>query len=107
MVTGSAAIVVDEVLAPLGVLDLFEVVVTGDQVSHGKPDPESYRLAATRLGLEPGECLVVENAPLGIHAARTAGMGCVALETSLPAGQLGEAERVFTDVRALREWMVG
>jgi len=107
MVTGSAAIVVDEVLAPLGVLDLFEVVVTGDQVSHGKPEPESYRLAATRLGLEPGECLVVENAPLGVRAARAAGMGCVALETSLPAGQLGEAERVFADVRALREWLVG
>ena len=107
LVTGSAAVVVEQVLAPLAVLDLFEVVVTGDQVSRGKPDPESYQLAARRLGLEPGECLVVENAPLGIRAARAAGMGCVALETSLPAERLGGAERVFADVKGLREWLVG
>ena len=107
LATGSAAVVVEQVLAPLGVLDLFEVVVTSDQVSHGKPDPASYRLAATRLGLAPGECLVVENAPLGIQAAKAAGMGCVALESSLAAEQLGGAERVFADVKALREWLVG
>jgi len=106
LVTGSAAVVVQQVLAPLGVLDLFEVVVTGNQVSRGKPDPESYHLAAARLGLEPGECLVVENAPLGIQAARAAGMGCVALETSLAAEQLGGASQVFPDVKALREWML-
>jgi len=107
LVTGSAAVVVEQVLAPLGVLDLFEVVVTGNEVARGKPDPESYQLAASRLGLEPGECLVVENAPLGVQAARAAGMGCVALETSLPAEQLAGAGQVFADVEALRGWMFG
>jgi HAD superfamily hydrolase (TIGR01509 family) len=106
LVTGSAAVVVEQVLAPLGILDLFEVVVTGNQVTRGKPDPEPYQLAAARLGLTPGECLVVENAPLGIQAARAAGMGCVALETSLPAEQLGGAEQVFPDVKALRAWLL-
>jgi HAD superfamily hydrolase (TIGR01509 family) len=106
LVTGSAAVVVEQVLAPSGVLDLFEAVVTGNQVSRGKPDPESYQLAAARLGLTPGECLVVENAPLGIQAARAAGMGCVALETSLPADQLAGAGQVFPDVKALREWLL-
>ena len=106
MVTGSAAVVVEQVLAPLGVLDLFEVVVTGSEVAHGQPDPESYRLAAAQLGLEPGECLVVENAPLGIQAARAAGMGCVALETSLPAEHLVGAEQVFPDVKTLRDWLL-
>ena len=102
----------DGVLAELhqrqldGVLDLFEVIVTGNQVSRGKPDPESYRLAAARLGIGPSECLVVENAPLGIQAARAAGMGCVALETGLPAEQLAGAERVFPDVKALRTWLL-
>ncbi len=106
LVTGSAAIVLDQVLAPLGVLELFEVIVTGNQVSRGKPDPESYRLAAARLGLGPSECLVVENAPLGIQAAKAAGMGCVALETGLPAEQLAGAEQVFPDVKALRTWLL-
>ena len=106
LVTGSAAVVVEQVLAPLGILDLFEVVVTGNQVTRGKPDPEPYQLAAARLGLTPGECLVVENAPLGIQAARAAGMGCVALETSLPAEQLGGADQVFADVKALRAWLL-
>jgi len=108
LVTGRATAVLDQVLAPLGGLDLFEVVVTGSQVLHGKPDPESYRLAAARLGLDPGECLVVENSPLGIRAARADGMGWVALETSLPAPseQLAGAEQVFPDVKALRAWLL-
>jgi len=106
LATGSAAVVLDQVLAPLGVLELFEVVVTGNQVSRGKPNPESYQLAAARLGLVPGECLVVENAPLGIQAAKAAGMGCVAMETSLPAEQLAEANQVFPDVKALRGWIL-
>jgi beta-phosphoglucomutase len=107
LVTGSAAVVLEQVLAPLGVLDLFEVVVTSNQVTRGKPDPESYQLAAARLGLAPGECLVVENAPLGIQAARAAAMECAALETSLPAVQLAGAGQVFPDVKALRGWLVG
>lgn len=107
LVTGSAAAVLDQVLAPLGGLDLFEVVVTGGQVLPGKPDPESYRLAAARLGLDPGECLVVENSPLGIQAAKAAGIKCVALETSLPAQeQLAGVEQVFPNVKVLRAWLL-
>ena len=106
LVTGSARSVVDESLAPTGIADFFDVVVTGDQVSAGKPDPEPYRLAAERLRLPPSECLVVENAPLGIRSARAAGIRCVALETTLPAERLPGAERVFADVRALRRWLL-
>lgn len=106
LVTGSAMAVMEQMLAPLGVLDLFEVIVTGDQVSRGKPGPEPYRLAAGRLGLVPGECLVVENAPLGIQAAKAAGMACIALETSLPAEQLAGAEQAFPDVKTLRAWLL-
>jgi beta-phosphoglucomutase len=108
LVTGSARSVVDESLAPTGVADLFDAVVTGDQVARGKPDPEPYRTAAERLGLPPAQCLAVENAPLGIQSARAAGIDCVALQTTFPAERLAAAGagHVFADGRALRSWLL-
>jgi beta-phosphoglucomutase len=106
LVTGSARSVVDESLAPTGVADLFDVIVAGDQVMRGKPDPEPYSTAAARLGYSPSACLAVENAPLGIQSAKAAGMGCLALETTLPASRLQGADRVFSDAKALRTWLL-
>jgi HAD superfamily hydrolase (TIGR01509 family)/HAD superfamily hydrolase (TIGR01549 family) len=108
LVTGSARSVVDESLAPTGITALFDSVVAGDEVSQGKPDPESYRTAAQRLGIDPVECLVVENAPLGIQSATAAGMACVALETTLPGAALiaAGATRVFRTADALRNWLI-
>jgi beta-phosphoglucomutase len=108
LVTGSAGSVVEESLVPTGLADLFEVVVSGDQVSQGKPHAEPYEQAAAGLGLAAGQCLVVENAPLGIRAAKAAGMGCVALETTLPAKRLLEAgaDQVFGKAGALRAWLL-
>jgi beta-phosphoglucomutase len=106
LVTGSARSVLEQSLRPTGVVGLFEAIVTGDQVAHGKPDAEPYRTAAAQLGMLPSQCLVVENAPLGIQSAKAAGMSCVALETTLPAQRLiaAGADRVFRDSRALRDW---
>lgn len=108
LVTGSARSVVDGALGPMDVRNLFDAIVTGDQVSHGKPDPEPYRIAAERLNLTPGECLVVENAPLGIRSAKAAGMACVALATTLPLPRLvaAGADRVFPHAKALRDWLL-
>jgi HAD superfamily hydrolase (TIGR01509 family)/HAD superfamily hydrolase (TIGR01549 family) len=108
LVTGSAQSVVEESLAPTGVMELFETIVTGDDVEQGKPDPEPFQLAAEQLGIQPTECLVVENAPAGIQAARSAGMGCVALETTLTAAELARsgADQVFSDSVSLRNWLV-
>jgi beta-phosphoglucomutase len=108
LVTGSARSLVDESLVPTGIAGLFDAIVTGDQVARGKPDPEPYRTAAARLGLSPAECLVVENAPLGIQSAKAAGMACVALETTLPAERLAAAaaDQVFPDACALRVWLL-
>jgi HAD superfamily hydrolase (TIGR01509 family) len=105
LVTGSARSVVDESLAPTGALEFFEVVIAGDEVTHGKPHPEPYTSAAARLGLPPAQCLAIENASLGIRSAKSAGMSCVALETTLPADQLPHADRVFPDVQSLRAWL--
>jgi len=70
------------------------VLVTSDEVVHGKPAPDSYLLAAERLGVDPSACLVFEDAPAGIAAARAAGMTVWAVTTTHAAAELGEAQRV-------------
>jgi beta-phosphoglucomutase len=108
LATGSAQSLVDASLVSTGIADLFETIVTGDQVPQGKHGPEPYQAAASRLGFPPSECLVVENAPIGIQSAKAAGMTCLALETSLPGQLLSSAgaDRVFPDIRALRSWLL-
>src|ERR687896_805055 len=61
------------VLDILGLADEFDVVVTRDDVEHGKPDPEIHLLAARELGVEPEECLAIEDSPAGVRAALAAG----------------------------------
>ncbi len=62
----------------------FDLLVTGDEVSAGKPDPECYLLAATRLGVEPGDCLAIEDSPAGVAAAEAAGCVVLAVPNQLP-----------------------
>lgn len=62
------------VLQKLEVEDCFSAVVTADQVSKGKPDPEIYQLVADRLQINPSECLVIEDSFYGMEAAKAAGM---------------------------------
>jgi beta-phosphoglucomutase len=99
---------VDASLAPNGVIELFGIVISADKVSEGKPDPEPFWAAAAHLGQPPSECLAVESAPLGIQSAEAAGMGCVALETTLPGELLSMAgaDRVFRDIPTLRDWLL-
>ena len=61
------------------------MVVTGDMVHRGKPDPDIYRLAATQLGVSPAACLAVEDAPKGVAAALAAGMRVVGVRTAYTA----------------------
>lgn len=78
--------------------ELVDALVTGDDVRQGKPSPEPYLIGAEKLRLSPHCCLVVENAPLGIDAALSAGMRCVGLCTSLAAAHLARAELIFADL---------
>jgi beta-phosphoglucomutase-like phosphatase (HAD superfamily) len=71
--------------------DFFRVIVSGEEVAHGKPDPSIFLLAAERLGLAPAECVVIEDALVGIEAARQAGMPVVAVATTNPLDALGAA----------------
>ncbi|KAI9272975.1 HAD-like domain-containing protein [Phascolomyces articulosus] len=67
------------------------VMATGDTVTTGKPDPEGYLTSARALGIDPRDCVVFEDAPAGVKAAKSAGMQCVGCLTSHTAEQLKEA----------------
>ncbi len=69
--------VIDAALAGVGLVDVIHVVVSSDEVAHGKPEPDVFLLAAARLGVAPGACLVVEDSRNGVLAARAAGMTVV------------------------------
>jgi len=79
-----------------------DVLIAADEITRGKPDPEGYLAAAARLGLSPAECVVIEDAPPGIAAARAAGMACVGLTTTHPADQVALADLVVPSLAALR-----
>lgn len=100
LVSGTPSAEIKRIL-PAGILGLFEVMVGGDAVRHGKPHPEPYKTALKLLGLAAGECLVIENAPLGIASAAGAGIFCVAVSTSLPAEYLDKADAVVGDISGL------
>ncbi|MDD5196097.1 MAG: HAD family phosphatase [Candidatus Omnitrophica bacterium] len=91
LVTGSPLKEVNKIL-PREIISLFKAIVAGDQVKRGKPDPAPYLKASRLLKCRPSQCLVVENAPLGIESAKRAGMFCVAVTTSLPKEYLKKAD---------------
>ncbi|MBK7404670.1 MAG: HAD family phosphatase [Phycisphaerales bacterium] len=93
--TGSGRVSVAAILRAIGLADAFGVVVTSDDVARTKPDPEGYRLAAARLGVDPGASIAIEDSPTGVRAARAAGLQVFAVEHSFPASSLGEAHRIF------------
>jgi beta-phosphoglucomutase len=86
----------------LGIRGAFEAIVTGADVRRGKPDPAVFLLAAERLGVPPARCVVVEDAVVGVEAARAAGMRCVAVTTTSPPDQLRQADLVVDSLTELR-----
>jgi len=100
LVSGTPGIEIKRML-PAGIGRLFDVMVTGDKVRRGKPHPEPYKTALRLLGLKAAECLVVENAPLGIASASGAGIFCVAVSTSLPAEYLSKADMIVGGISAV------
>lgn len=70
------------------------VYVNGNDVTHKKPDPELFAVAAARMGLAAGRCVVIEDAPNGVEAAKAAGAKCIAVTNTMPAGELAQADMV-------------
>ncbi len=74
------------------------MVVTAEDVTVGKPDPQGYLAAARGLGVPPAACVVFEDAPAGVAAAKAAGMYCVAVATTHPPEDLTAADQVVPDL---------
>jgi beta-phosphoglucomutase family hydrolase len=96
MAIGSAAIPfnIDFVLDNLGIRHYFKAIVSADEVSVSKPDPETFLLAAKLLGVQPKNCIVFEDAPKGVEAAMRAGMSCMVLTTMHRAEEFREYPNV-------------
>ncbi len=88
------------VLERIGLQNAFDAIVSAEDVDQGKPDPEVFLKAASRLGMAPARCVVFEDAHVGVEAAHAAGMKVVAVATTHPPGQLRAADEV---VRRLDE----
>ena len=76
-------------------LQIPQVLVTSDDVTHGKPDPEPYLKGAKWLGFSPADCLVIEDAPAGIQSARTAGTTVVGITSTYGVDALEQANAVI------------
>jgi sugar-phosphatase len=83
-------------------LPIPDVLVTADDIAHGKPAPEPYLLAAKRLGIWNDRCLVVEDAPAGIEAALSAGMRVIAVRTTHPRQDLRSANAIVEHLSTFR-----
>ena len=78
-----------------------EVFITADDITRGKPDPEPYLRAAARLGVSAERCVVVEDAPAGVSAAKSAGMTAIGVATTHAPAALAEADLVVGSMRAV------
>ena len=83
----------------------FSAVVTSDDVKRTKPFPEPYLKGATLLGVRPAQCLVIENAPMGIQAANKAGMKVLAVPTTLTKDYLHEADFIADGFVEIEEYL--
>ncbi|MEU8969889.1 HAD family hydrolase [Streptomyces monashensis] len=98
VVTSATRRLAEARLDAVGILP--KTLISADDITRGKPDPEPYLLAARQLGVDPARCVVFEDAPAGLQAGRAAGMTTVALATTHRAEELA-ADLVVRDLSAL------
>ncbi|MEA3560166.1 MAG: beta-phosphoglucomutase family hydrolase [Candidatus Omnitrophota bacterium] len=86
------------ILKKQGIDDLFEVIITGFDIKKGKPDPEVFFSASQKLNLEPEECIVFEDAVLGVEAAKRGNFKCVGIDRYRSPSRLSKANLVVNDL---------
>jgi HAD superfamily hydrolase (TIGR01509 family) len=98
---------IDRLLGSVGLLPRFAVTVAGDEVARGKPAPDIFLLAASRLGVEPGRCLVLEDSEPGARAAHAAGMAVIIVpDLKSPSDDVARlAAAVLPDLHAVQGWL--
>lgn len=80
--SGGRRELVEPTLRALDILEMFQAIVTADDYTRGKPDPEPFLVAAERIGVAPADCLVFEDTPTGVESAQRAGMMVVLVPTA-------------------------
>ncbi len=105
LVTGTRSEVVKKVLQ-MGLENIFDVIVAGEMVNKGKPDPEPYLKAVGELKATKEDCIVIENAPAGITSAKGAGLTCFAVQTSLSEEYLQDADKIFIDIEGVSKYLL-
>lgn len=83
-------------------LPVPQVLVTAEDVSHGKPHPEPYLKGAELLGFKPADCLVIEDAPAGIQSARAGGFRVIGITSTYPASKLSDADAVVAAMEQIQ-----
>jgi beta-phosphoglucomutase len=106
LVTSSYEEIVERVLPP-EVKACMSYIITGDHVKKRKPFPDPYLAALSALRQGPESCLVVENAPAGITAAKAAAIPCIAITTTLAKKYLSEADAILTSHAELIDYILG
>jgi len=96
--SGSRTPTIEPTLERFGVRGLLSALVGADQVTHAKPDPESYLLTCERLGLRPNQCVAIEDTDHGIRAAKGAGIRTIAVGHTCGPERLTEADEVFARI---------
>ncbi|WP_135606437.1 HAD family phosphatase [Methanococcoides sp. NM1] len=87
--------------------DIFDIVLSGEDVEKGKPAPDPFLKVAEMLDVGISECLVVENAPMGVEAANRAGMFCVGVPTYVSKESIMKADKLVDDHRMLKDFLLG
>jgi len=99
--TSGIDINIDFMFEHVAIRQYFTLIVNSSHVSKGKPDPEIYLKTASLLGVHPENCLVFEDALVGIHAAKAAHMKVTGITTTHPASELAEADHIIADYHAI------
>ena len=89
--------VIEMLLSVLEIRHHFQALASGSEIN-SKPAPDVFLLAAEMLGVHPHDCLAIEDSPQGVEAAKSAGMRCIALGTSVPITQLTKADVLIQDL---------
>ena len=92
---------------PDGFLKKFDTIVSGDKTKRGKPFPDQYLKGLSELKLKEKECVVIENSPLGIRAAKNAGLYCIAICSTLDRSYLKEADEIVDEFEDLKNNLNG
>lgn len=95
------------ILKRVNLVDLFEVIITGNDITKGKPDPQVFLMAAERVSISPAECVVFEDAVLGVEAAKRAGMKCVGIDRYGKPKRLNKADLVVSDLKEVDLTKIG